>query len=1418
MNKIFRVIWSEAKEKWVVVAESVKSCGGVPSWVVGSAALMAAVMAGALPGYALDPGALPSGGRITSGNGSIATSGSQMTVNQTTQQMIANWNTFNIGANAGVRFVQPNAAATVLNRISDQNPSQIMGSLSANGRVFLLNPSGIVFGPNSQVNVGGLVASTLNMLDADFLAGKYRFQNSGTAGSILNQGSINAAPGGVVALIAPRIVNEGTITAPGGSVALAAGNQVTLDFTGDGLINLAVDEGAVDAHITNRGLIKVDGGMAVMSARSANALSAAAVNNSGIIEAKSLTSVGGKIVLEGDDISLAGSSKLDASGALGGGTVLVGGDWQGSGALRHAKNVTMEPGAFIDASAIDTGNGGKVVLWSDGTTRAAGTIWAKGGINGGDGGSVETSGHILDVSSEPLSVNASAANGKGKSGTWLLDPFDLTVDGVLANNIGTALTQGNNVTLWTNDTGCNQSSLVGGTCTDSGVNGGKITFAAGGLRINKDGSQPGASTNHVIFTVSAYTDIDFVDNVWIQSVNNGGSLAISLQADSKNAGIGHININNSKLQTAGGDIFIGSASGSQIVYGSTNAGVRIMGSTLDAAGGTVRINGGAKGSVTESGNSIYGVQIGTTTVTGNGGIYLKGDVLAGWDYAGAGSNSYPFYMSGTFNSTSMVSIEATNSAAGASGAGAVPQGIYLVAGTTTINGGAVLLKSFINDPAATSYGINVANALNINGNGGNITLQANSMQLNAGDNIRSSGGKLYVLPYYTNSSVGVGSGDLSAYDLKLTQNFFYNGASGAFRDFSGIYLGYADSGSFTGNMGLTTLTSTYPVYMRTSGNVAVGALAAATLSGDITLKAGSVGISNTISGTANLTLLPFADGNSIGLGTGGGSLSLSAVLLSKVSGLTGVFSIGNGSSGSITSGGAIALANNLTLQSGSGISLNGTLNMNVYTLIGASSISANGAAITAAAFNPTSSSANYYFENNGNLINSLYGSVGTLSLFNNKALNVSTLSVNSGLLLRTINATPANAGITINGDITGAASKVLDAGVGVFLNNRGASGIAGANWTVYSGESNTNSWNAQRKNLVYDYRQYNTSYGGTILGTGRGFIYKNAPSLTLTGLSGTSSKVYDGTTAATLTGANYTFTGYIAGDSNAYGVGGTAVYDTKDVGTGKLVTVTGMTSATATDSNGKLVYGYQVTIPDGTNANIGTITKKTVTLTGTKPYDGNTDLTGAVTVGTGVGTETLNYSGATANSAFVADNATNYITALTLLDGTNGGVVSNYQLPTLNHANAPATINKRALAVTLGGDAIKTYDTNTAASMASLTFTPTNIVGTDVVNLVTGAGVATYDTKHASAGQTKTVNVAGITLNGAESGNYSIGVVSGANIGQINKADISATLTGAVTKVYDATDVATVTSGQLTFAGVLGADVVTLTGSLSNGR
>ncbi|MCS3925452.1 filamentous hemagglutinin family protein [Bradyrhizobium elkanii] len=175
---------------------------------------------------------LPTGGQVVSGQATISQSGNAMTINQSSDRMIANWQSFSIGAGSCVTFNQPGASSVALNRVVGQDPSRILGSLSANGQVFLINPNGIAIGKTGSVQTGGFVASTLGISNADFLAGRYNFTGSG--GAITNEGSIS---GKVVALISPSVSNSGTIT---GSTALAAGTDVLLDFNGDGLLSVEV--------------------------------------------------------------------------------------------------------------------------------------------------------------------------------------------------------------------------------------------------------------------------------------------------------------------------------------------------------------------------------------------------------------------------------------------------------------------------------------------------------------------------------------------------------------------------------------------------------------------------------------------------------------------------------------------------------------------------------------------------------------------------------------------------------------------------------------------------------------------------------------------------------------------------------------------------------------------------------------------------------------------------------------------------------------------------------------------------------------------------------------------------------------------------------------------------------------------------
>jgi len=311
MNRTYRLVWNSSQRRHVAAPGTARGCfqRGADSGLVLAAAVVASLGTSAH--------AAPAGGSVSAGSGSIATQGSATTVTQSSQNLPINWNSFGIAQGESVTFVQPNASAIALNRVLGSDASQIYGRLSANGRVFLLNPNGILFGKTAQVSVGGLVATTLGLSDADFLAGKRTFAGGG--GAVVNQGEMTA-PAGYIAFLGARASNQGSVQAQLGTVVLAAGRQVTLDFAGDKLLSVQVDRGALNALAENRQLIRADGGTVVLSARAADALVTAVVNNTGVIQARTLHKQAGVIRLMGDmqsgEVRMHGT--LDASAPSGG--------------------------------------------------------------------------------------------------------------------------------------------------------------------------------------------------------------------------------------------------------------------------------------------------------------------------------------------------------------------------------------------------------------------------------------------------------------------------------------------------------------------------------------------------------------------------------------------------------------------------------------------------------------------------------------------------------------------------------------------------------------------------------------------------------------------------------------------------------------------------------------------------------------------------------------------------------------------------------------------------------------------------------------------------------------------------------------------------------------------------------------------
>lgn len=424
--------------------------------------------------------ALPQGGQVSSGSGSISQSSNNMTVQQNSQNLSINWQSFGIGAGQTVQFKQPSASSIALNRVLGQDPSKILGTLSANGQVFITNPNGVLFGHGAQVNVGGLVASTGNLTDADFQAKHYRFSINGTGGTVTNDGTLHAADGGYIALLAPQVRNKGVISARLGTVLLGAGDQTTLKLDNGSLVGYNIDKGAINALADNKQLIQADGGQVIMSAKAADQLARAVVNNSGVIEARTLQNKEGVIRLLGDtkagEVNLKGT--LDASAANGG---------NGGSIDTSAENVNVAKSAHVTTAAPN----GKTGDW---------LITQSNNFNVDKDGNI--SGDTLGKSLDQTNVSVRTLSSPTQSGDIAVNDF---VEWLSSNN----LTLRSHRDIDVNATIANRSGgnlLLRADATGNGT--GTINFGTAG-NINQTGGRTDLYYNPVSYT----TPTDFTSNI-----------------------------------------------------------------------------------------------------------------------------------------------------------------------------------------------------------------------------------------------------------------------------------------------------------------------------------------------------------------------------------------------------------------------------------------------------------------------------------------------------------------------------------------------------------------------------------------------------------------------------------------------------------------------------------------------------------------------------------------------------------------------------------------------------------------------------------------------------------------------------------------------------------------------------------------
>ncbi len=562
MNRRYRLVWSTVRGGWVVTAETARgTCRGCASAAVGTVL----VLAGALTPQLSQAG--PQDGQVTAGSASITQAGSTTTITQSSQNVSLTWKSFNTLPQEKVNFVQPSASAIAVNRILDTNGTQFLGQLNANGQVYLINPNGVLFGAGAQVNVGGLVASTLNPNDAELNASQRTFSGSG-AGSVVNQGTINTPAGGYVALIGNTASNQGTINTPQGTAALGAGNTVTLTFQNNQLLKVVVDQSVLNSLADNGGLIRADGGAVFMSAGARDSLLASVVSNSGVVQARTVENRNGTIVL---------------LGGMAAGTTLVGGT--------------------LDASAPEGGNGGFIetsaahVRVADGTRVTTLAPAGKTGTwlidpndfiiaaSGGNMTGAQLSSTLATTDQVITTATMGTSGGNG----------DIFVNDAVSWGANTTLTLNaqNNININADITASGASgkvaleygqSTAGGSGSSYAVsNGAKINLQAGNNFSTKQGSGGPVYDYTVITSLGTAGSTTGTD---LQGINGALGARYALGADidasatsSWNSGAGFVPLGTSTTRFTGTFDGLGHTISGLTINRSTSAGVGLFGNT-----------------------------------------------------------------------------------------------------------------------------------------------------------------------------------------------------------------------------------------------------------------------------------------------------------------------------------------------------------------------------------------------------------------------------------------------------------------------------------------------------------------------------------------------------------------------------------------------------------------------------------------------------------------------------------------------------------------------------------------------------------------------------------------------------------------------------------------------------------------------
>ena len=823
----------------------------------------------------------PQGGTVTDGAATITESGNRVDIHQSTDKVIIDWRSFSIGAGEITEFHQPSAGSIALNRVTGADPSHIFGTLRANGRVFLINPNGILFGAGSRVDVSGLVATTSDIRNEDFMAGRMDFSipSLNPNASVVNEGDITIAQSGYAALVAPHVRNSGVINARLGRVSLGAAEAFTLDLYGDELVTFTVgvretpvdeDGNAVESLVDNQGSILAGGGIVQLGARNVEAVVRNVINTDGVIYAGSMERVNGKIVLKA-----AGAGNVAVSGALtaDGGRVEISGDEDVSvsDATVTASDVTIA----ADADGSGTGDLNAGPTGGDALIDDVDIDTAAGGD--GTGGRVEITGDRVALTGE-TSIDVAGTSGGG----------EVLIGG---DYQGQGETRSADATIVGSDVRINADAL------DAGDGVYVILWADGYTRFHGEITARGGATggNGGFVEVSGKQHLDFVGHVDTSAIlGNPGTLLLD-----------PINILISADNTDGDN-------GGTIAF-ADSPGVdpwNVSPAALDGVNGNITLE--ASGDITVDSDLTLNTAAATLTMRANNDIDINADITttggaivlsADHDDSGAGDVDIAASQTVTSGGTAI-----TVSANDVNFAGSINSG----AGTTTIlvsDGGTIKVGG---NPTfdMTISGSELQNITATNlviGDATNGNIDVKSVSAANSNNI----GTVTLNATQAGSTVVWSTGGGSTFNaLVINTNNAFSASQAMTTDTGGITINSQNGVTFSENVtsaGAVTIDADSD--NNGSGTFTVDAtFALDSTNNTIQVTADDIVVNGTIdSGSAATTIL-VSDGGTIGVGATAGNMTISGAELQNIT-ATGL-TIGDATSGSITVDGITAANSN----------------------------------------------------------------------------------------------------------------------------------------------------------------------------------------------------------------------------------------------------------------------------------------------------------------------------------------------------------------------------------------------------------------------------------------------------------------------------------------------------------------------------